>query len=348
MEEGVVKDLPQTGLGGGVLYLVEEQPNPSTDYYILPAVMNTGLRVVQCGFRDLPAPAELDGAVVVFVRYVPATWAKLVEAVRPRLRALIFFMDDDVLDVHASVGMPWHYRLKLARLSAWKAGWLRRQGTELWVSVPFLLEKYAEWNPRLVLPSPVSPPSDVRRVFYHGSATHLAEVRWLRPVMEEVLRKDERISFTIVGGRNVFRLYRGIPRVTTVHPMKWPAYQHFLAKEGRHIGLAPLLDLPFNQARSYTKFFDFTRCGAVGVYSPGGECAGVVSHGVSGLVVKLDQEAWVNAILDLARNEPLRQSLLRNAELASAELAGRAQQSYAGLFKETRTDSSVRGEPVEP
>ena len=45
--------------------------------------------------------------------------------------------------------------------------------------------------------------------------------------------------------------------------------------------------------------------------------------------MKLDQEAWVTAILDLARDEPLRQSLLRNAELNSAELAGMAQRSYS-------------------
>lgn len=316
----------------GVVYLVEEQPNPSTDYYILPAVSRTGMRVLKCGFRDLPEPAELEGAVVIFVRYVPTSWAKLVEAVRPRLRALIFFMDDDVLDVHASVGMQWHYRLKLARLSAWKSAWLRRQKAELWVSVPFLQNKYAGWKPRLVLPSPVSLPFDVRWVFYHGSATHLAEVRWLRPVMDEVLRRDEGIAFGLVGNHKVFKLYRGIPRVTTIHPMKWPAYQSLLSLQGHHIGLAPLLDLPFNYARSYTKFFDFTRCGAVGIYSPGSACADVVRHGVSGLVVELDQDAWVEAILDLSRDDASRRSLLRNAEHALVDLAGVAQRGYSGLL----------------
>ncbi len=304
----------------GVLYLVEEQPNPSTDYYILPIVSHIGLRVVQCGFRDLPASAELDGAVVIFVRYVPASWAKLIEVMRPRLRALIFFMDDDVLDVQASVGMPWHYRLKLARLSAWKAGWLRRLKAELWVSVPYLQDKYASWHPRLVLPSPVAPLSDICRVFYHGSATHNAEIRWLRPVIEEVLHRNERVSFEIVGNREVFRLYRGLPRVTTIHPMKWPAYQHFLALQGRHIGLAPLLDSPFNRARSHTKFFDFTRCGAVGIYAPESACAKMVRHGVDGLVVALNKNAWVEAILALAGDESLRQSLLRSAEATSTGL----------------------------
>lgn len=324
MEVRPVIDALTSVPASGVVYLVEEQPNPSTDYYILPAVAHAGMRVVKCGFRDLPEPAELDGAVVIFVRYVPASWAGLVEAVRPRLRALIFFMDDDVLDVHASAGMPWHYRLKLARLSAWKAGWLRRQRVELWVSVPYLQAKYISWNPRLVLPSPVKPPTDVCRVFYHGSATHYAEIRWLRPVMEEVLRRDERVSFEIVGNRSVFRLYRGMPRVTTVHPMKWPAYQHFLALQGRHIGLAPLMDSPFNRARSHTKFFDFTRCGAVGIYAPDSACGELIRHGEDGLIVEMNEESWVEAILALASDEPFRQSLLHNAEATSVRSAGAA------------------------
>jgi hypothetical protein len=319
--------------GVQTLYLVEEQPNPSSDFFVLPAVSRASFHVVRCGFADLPSPSDLAGATVIFVRYVPSAWAKLIESVRPSLRALVFFMDDDVLDMAASAGMPLRYRFKLARLAAWRAGWLHRQGAELWVSTPYLMGKYAARDPKLLLPSPLAAAPEVRRVFYHGSASHDAEIRWLRPVMEEVLRRDERIAFEIVGGRDVYRMYRGLPRVTVVHPMKWPAYQSFLAMPGRHIGLAPLHDLAFNRGRSYTKFFDITRCGAVGIYTPDGVYSGVVGHGVEGLVVPLEQEAWVAAILELARNEPFRQGLLGNAEVKSKELGDLAQRNSTGLLK---------------
>lgn len=318
---------------GNVVYLVEERPNPSVDYFVLPALAVTGHRVVRCDLRNLPAAADLEGASVIFVRYVSPAWIKLIEAARSRLHELVFFMDDDVLDVGASTGMPWRYRFKLARLAAWRAGWLKRMGAVLWVSTPQLQNKYAAWHPELVLPAPLASPADVCRVFYHGSASHDAEIRWLRPVMEEVLRRDERIVFEIVGGRDVYRMYRGLPRISVVNPMKWPAYQSFLSMPGRHIGLAPLHDLPFNRARSYTKFFDITRCGAAGIYSPDGAYAGVVRHGVEGLLVPLQQDAWAEAILDLARNEPLRQGLLRNAEVESEKLAELARRSYLGLLK---------------
>ena len=305
----------------GVVYLVEEQANPSTDFFVLPAFSSMAYRVVRCGASDLPSVADLAGAVVVFVRYVPAAWVKRVDASRAQLRRLVFFMDDDVLDVRASVGMPWRYRFKLARLAARHSAWLRRQRAELWVSTPWLQQKYAAWQPRLVRPIPLPPVGEACRVFYHGSASHDAEIRWLKPVMTAALQRDARLSFEIVGGADVYRLYRDLPRVSVIHPMKWPAYQAFLAMPGRHIGLAPLLDLPFNRARACTKFFDITRCGAVGIYSPGGACDEVVRHESEGLVVPLEQTAWTEAILRLAGDSGLRQKLLLNAQSRQREWA---------------------------
>jgi hypothetical protein len=325
-----------------VAYLVEEQSNPSTDCFVLPAVSARGFRALRCGFADLPAADALTDTVVVFVRYVPRGWARLVEAARPRLRALVFFMDDDVLDMRASAGMPWHYRWKLARLAAGRRRWLRRHQAELWVSTPYLQKKYAEWGPRLVLPFPASKETDVRRVFYHGTASHDAEKRWLRPVLEEALRREERLAFEIVGGPRTDSYYRGLSRVSVVHQMKWPAYQDFLSLQGRHVGLAPVMDTPFNRARSYTKFFDITRCGAVGIYSPNSACAEVVEHGVDGQIVELDRDAWVEAILTLVRDDSLREKMLRNAESKLDQLTGRAQAAYSELSEARQADTRER------
>jgi len=305
----------------GVVYLLDEQANPSTDYFVMPALKSAGSRIERCGFADPPARERLAGSVVVLVRYVPPAWARLIETARKDLSGLVFFMDDDVLDWRASAGMPWRYRIKLARLAAWRRNWLQRQKTELWVSTPWLAEKYAAWQPRLVEPAPLAAPAGACRVFYHGSASHGAEIRWLKPVIAEVLRRDEGVLFEIVGGREVWSLYRDLPRVTVVHPMKWPTYQAFLAMPGRDIGLVPLLDLPFNRARACTKFFDITRSGAVGIYSPGSACDALVRNGVEGMVVPLEREAWVEAILQLAGDQRLRLSMLKAAQDKQATIS---------------------------
>lgn len=314
--------LPDSGVNSDQLaYLVEEQANPSTDYYVLPALSAAGYRVVRCGFDDVPDTADVDGVTIVFVRYIPSAWARLVEATRSQLHRVVFFMDDDVLDVHASTGTQWHYRAKLFWLAARYKGWLSRLAVEMWVSTTYLQKKYADWQPQLVPPMPLAVSGDVCRVFYHGTSSHEHDIRWLQPVMAEALLRDERIAFEIVGDQRVHRLYSGLQRVTVVHQMKWPAYQIFLGMRGRHIGLVPQLDLPFNLARSHTKFFDITRCGAVGIYAAGSACADVVSHGVDGLVVPMEQGAWVEAILELAKDEAKRLTLLENAEKMQGKLA---------------------------
>ena len=312
------------------IYIIEEQPNPSTDYYVLPAIKHTKLNVIQCGFRDLPNQEALSGATIIFVRYVPQTWVKLIEASRNKIKKIIFFMDDDVLDVCATKTMPWHYRLKLFRLSSTKSWWLKKNSVQLWVSTPYLLKKYAEWNPTLILPSSISYVESCR-VFYHGSLTHKAEIRWLRPIIEEVLKKDERISFEIVGEKDTFNLYKGLPRITTIHPMKWPAYQTFTSRCKGYIGLAPLLNIPFNKARSYNKFLDFTRCDSVGIYSENSECAAAIRDTNSGIIIPMNPELWIRNIIDLTNDHNKRKLMLDNAKKRIIELDQLANKEYSNL-----------------
>jgi glycosyltransferase involved in cell wall biosynthesis len=280
----------------------------------------------------LPTQEDLCGAIVVFVRYLPAAWMRLVETVRPTLLDLVFFMDDDVLDLHASTGMHWRYRLKLARLAALQSRWLRKQNAVFWVSTPYLQHKYTSWQARLVLPSPITAPVGLKKIFYHGSASHNADIAWLQPVIAEVMQRDDNLVFEIIGDKNINRLFKGIPRTSVIHPMKWNSYQAFAASQTYHIGLNPLQDVAFNRARSYTKFFDITRCKAVGIYSPGSACTDIIEDGKDGLVVSLEQNAWVDAILKLALNEGLRESLLLNAEAKMAGLSEVAKENYVNLY----------------
>ncbi len=299
------------------IYLVQEQANPSTDFFVLPALKRAGyddnMAVIRCGFNDLPGVEALTGAVIIFVRYVPRVWKQRITAARDQIARIIYFMDDDLLQIRASRGMPWRYRFKLARLATLRQRWLKSINAELWVSTVFLLEKYAAWNPVLVVPKPRTKTQPSIRLFYHGSASHLDEIRWLYPIIKALLLGDERLSFEIIGGLEVNRLFRGLPRVTVVHPMKWPAYKTFLAQPGRAIGLAPLLDLPFNQARSYTKFFDITQAGAIGVYARNRIFSEVVEGGHNGVLVEMDPLQWITAIQALVADDPGRKEMHANA-----------------------------------
>jgi len=318
------------------VFVVEERDNPSSAYFLLPALEGLGLPVTRAGFAAVPPPEALDGALVVLVRYLPGPWARLLARHRDVLAGLAFFMDDDVLDPAVFAGLPWRYRFKLWRLASRRVGWLRGQRAQLWVSTPALAAKYAAWPPRRLapvdLPDTPGSRSDLRRVFYHGSASHRDDIRFLVPVARELLADDARLRFEIVGGGNVGRLFAALPGASVVRPMPWPAYRRFAVGEVRHVGLAPQGESPFNRARSYTKFFDITRAGAVGVYTAGSACATVVTSGRDGLVVPMDPVAWVDAVRFLLADEPRRLAMLAAARETAARLSEAARRTLADVL----------------
>lgn len=337
------------------VFVVEERDNPSTAYYLLPALTPLGCPVIRRGFADPPDTAQLDGALVVFVRYLPRPWRRLAAAGRSRLSGLVFFMDDDLFDTAASRGAPPHYRFKLWRLAGRHRDWLAAHGAQVWVSTPYLLDKYADLAPRLVPPAPLpedgpareipprtalEPGTALRRVFSHATASHNPDIRWLAPVMARVLADHPRISFEAAGTGSVARALAALPRTTVVAPMPWPAYRVFAAAPGRHVGLAPQLPSAFNAARSHTKFFDITRSGAVGIYAAGSACASVVDHGRDGLVLPMDPDAWAEAIPRLALDDAGRAAMLDNAREKAAELGRQAATARAHLFS-PREDADV-------
>lgn len=300
--------------------VIEERPNPSTDFFVLPQFVGDAFKVQRFGFNDLVDPLVLQGAIVVFVRYLPKAWRSLIAKNRVTLLALYFFMDDDLLDFKAHTGMPLRYRWKLARLVTFQQSWLTQHRAELWVSTPYLRDKYQAWSPVLMLPKPLDTQVESIKVFYHGSASHQAEIEWLHPIIKEVLQKNPHIVFEIVGGQAVYRQFKSLGRVQVVHPMSWQAYQAFIAQSDRAIGLVPLLPSPFNQARSFTKFFDITQAGAVGIYAKHSEVGLFATHDVDALVLDAQAVDWVNAILELAQDSAKRAVLLKGAKNKLANL----------------------------
>lgn len=297
-----------------LVYVVEERPNPSTDFFVLPQFPSSDYEIVKCGFDDVPSFERIQGSEVVFVRYLPGSWREFIENHRASFRTVRYFMDDDLLDWKAASEMPWRYRYKLFRLATRHVRWLQAQSIPMWVSTPFLAEKYADWNPELVLPKPLALPKTTLKVFYHGTASHQAEIEWLLPVIRAVLEAHPQVVFEIVGGEAVYRQFKPLGRVQVIHPMSWEAYQHFIKQPGRTIGLVPMMDNAFNQARSYTKFFDITAAGAVGIYAKHSEVGRFAAHESDGLVLEMQPQQWVDSILWLLEHAGERERLLNAAQ----------------------------------
>jgi hypothetical protein len=277
------------------ILIVEENNNPSTDYFVMPHAQTLGLPITKLHWKDVPTAEQLDQALVIIVRYLTPAWKKYLEQARDQIAALAYFMDDDIPDTTASRGLPLKYRFKLARYGAWQFNWLMQQHAQLWVSTEFLKTKYAVHQPIQLTPQQIPIPTERYRVFYHATASHRAEIEWLHPVMAAVLKKEPRIDFEIIGDHETHKLYRKLPRTTVVHPMSWGAYQSFIAQPGRHLGLAPYIDSPFNAARSHTKVFDIQRAGARGIYAEGGPWSRHQDRDKM-VLLPMVEEVWVDEI----------------------------------------------------
>jgi glycosyltransferase involved in cell wall biosynthesis len=233
----------------------------------------------------------------------------------------ILFMDDDLLDFNALRSIPFSYAFRLWIKTLSKKS-LAFKHYKLWISTPYLAEKYQAYNPRLLRPVASgelllrhwevhykNPNNIPVRICYHGTWSHRDDIKWLVPIIAEVQDRCSNTIFEIIGGNRVGRLFRGIPRVVVLDAMKWPDYLVHTQTNRQDIGLAPLLDTLFNRARGPIKFFDYARCGAVGVYSKSNAFNDFVSHGHDGYLLDNTPELWIETIVSLVNSPEKRASM---------------------------------------
>ena len=302
--------------------IVHQAENPTTDFYFRSRLSaQNDVRVHYFTHEQLADEAVLEGATLIIVRYLSPVWRRHITRYRNHLDQLIYFMDDDLFDwrvlLQVSGGLGW----KWFRLAWRHQRWLKYMNARLCVSSPYLVNKYAHLQPSLLPPqNPYGQLSDdvdnlsVRAtVFYHGTISHLREIRWLRPVIEQLLRHRQDIQVELIGHSQVRKYFQHLPQVTVVQPMSWTDYRRRIQGSTYTIGLAPLLVDRVNQARAPTKFYDITAAGAVGLYAQGDVYKSIVNDGVNGCLLSMQPDAWVDRILALLDDPQGCRSLYQNA-----------------------------------
>jgi hypothetical protein len=216
---------------------------------------------------------------------------------------VVFFFDDDLFDFKVLKALPLKYALKIFFSTYIFKSLLGKLFDEFWVSSPYLYKKYAHLNPKLIVPHQVAVQSQNSNkiiVCYHGSASHIKEIEWLINIISEVQAKTDHLHFEIFGTASVNKLFKNIPRVSVLHPMSWENYLAYTLSHKADIGLAPLLDTKFNLGRSPTKFFDYARMGAVGIYTNNDVYNKLVVDDKNGVLLDNDQKIWVEKIIALS------------------------------------------------
>ncbi|MCH8533382.1 MAG: glycosyltransferase family 1 protein [Saccharospirillum sp.] len=290
--------------------LVDAGPNPSTDYFVKPWLAAQERLIHPMHWQEAPpAGPPAPGTSILFVRYLSKPWQQWVSRHRAQFKQVVYFMDDDLFDLASWSGQRWQYRWRLYQRAYRFQSWLKATGARLWVSTSALANKYDDWQPQVLLPespykfdrTPQSTENSI--IFYHGSASHEAEMKWLLPVLDQVLAQHESAIVEVIADARTKRHFQPLvqsygQRMKVVPPMPWPDYQRFVTGTKRTVGLAPLIDTPFNCYRAPTKRFDIEAAGAMGIFA---DHPALNTAPETALAphrrVPMNQELWVDAVL---------------------------------------------------
>ena len=242
---------------------------------------------------------------VVIMRHADATWMDLLDRHSEQLMRVTYFADDDIPGIEAAEELPAKYVEKTACRYREMFPVLQKLVTDLAVSTPELARRYSLsessiWHPSFVCGP--QPATKTVKYFYHGTESHLREIEWLVPLVREIQKRFPEAWFEVMSDTYVKKLFHGIPRVRSLHPMPWKEYLEYTTAFPQQVGLAPMLDTPFNLARSHVKLFDITRTGAAGIYSFVGPYKEQIVHDGTGLLLPNDHSAWIEAVTRLLRS----------------------------------------------
>jgi hypothetical protein len=289
---------------------------PTTDVYLAARLQGMAPRYVDTSDTAPSADMLDDGVYVVIVRHAPRAWLRLLHAQRARISGVAWLLDDDIAGALGCPDLPLLYAIKTVYRYLRTRRLLAALCDAVWVSTPYLQGKYHEAGPRLLMPLYLGAPFHAKfhavTYFYHGTASHRREVEFLVEVVRAVQARLEHAHFEIIGGAGVRRLFRGIPRVRVQHPMTWPDFLAYTSSVHHAVGLAPMLDTRFNQARSHNKLYDITRCGAAGIYSDVEVYRKNVLEGC-GVLLPNNAALWAEEICRLLTDAEARQVIFQNA-----------------------------------
>ena len=250
--------------------------SPTIDYYLgdlLRAGADPRTRVAFDSqlprWSGANAPEQvLPGTRVILVRMPCSGWADVIEAAGHRVAQVVWLIDDDVIAARHDEWLPMAYRLRLLDDHLAFRRRFEHLVDRIWASTPLLASRFPAARVEVRPPRPL-PPSEQRwvKVFYHGTASHRREHAFLLPIFHEVQKRSAHVVLEVTGDHALYKMFRGVPRLRVLHPVAWPDYLAHLRASQYHLGLAPLLDTPFNRARSGVKALEIAWSGAQGLLS---------------------------------------------------------------------------------
>ncbi|WP_176503777.1 glycosyltransferase [Cobetia sp. 5-11-6-3] len=319
-----------SSLAGVRWVVLSDGARPTEDIYFLesaaPALRGQGAVIERFETRRYRLPARLAlrrlaGANLLIVRSLGERWVQLIERHRARFGRIVYLIDDDLGSVKHTPGLPEAYVKRLSGLAERQPA-LLALADEVVACCDSLVAQMGHEHVNVSLLTPPMLTSSIEladftqpdwTIGYHGTRAHRDDIAHLAPALTSVMETDPRVRLEVMMGRHVPDALAGIARLETPEALPWKAFQHYQATRRIQIGLAPLLETPFNRGKSWIKFLDTAAMGGVGIYSRRAPYTEIVEHGVDGLLVGDDPAEWQAALERLLGDRQATEAMAQRA-----------------------------------
>jgi glycosyltransferase involved in cell wall biosynthesis len=235
---------------------------------------------------------------------------------------LVIEIDDNIYDVARSSTsyQYWYPGSPLREI----AELLISQADALTVSTPALAEAYKHLNDNIFVLPNFQDLEDWEELPYHdkhhnhniilgwqGSSTHYDDLWMIRKPLKKLLRNYKRVTFQVTGMKPDFLVDQPRVEISTSwsKPRDWPKTLQALNYD---IGIAPVVDRPFNQGKSNIKWQEYSMLEIPTIASKVGEYKSI-EHNVTGLLAYSEDE-WYFHLERLVLDNDLRKTLGKAAK----------------------------------
>ncbi|WP_020400987.1 glycosyltransferase [Kordiimonas gwangyangensis] len=296
-------------------------PIPTTDLYFLNSCGNLVARPWRRGpVRRLGANVFRVGKRFLIIR---RDHEALVRSVLAEPDAEIIYLIDDNLEALHDSSLPDAYRSRLeglrggiykdilarARLVVTSAQVIADSlpaGTQAHVMNP-------AWRGRLKPGKHLARAQERVDMVHLGTGSHGAGYSFLIPVLEEVLAAVPHSHFHYFGNAPLLATLDGHARVHRMRAKTWAGYKRALPGFRFHLGLYPLVDTPFNAARSVNKILEYTLAGCPAMYSAQWAEARGLSDSKTAFLAPDDAGAWAERLKEILAAPAVLQSVYEGA-----------------------------------
>ena len=252
---------------------------PTTDLYFLNAMSDM---VGGCGkkspIKQIGVNSFCANDVAVVLRQDTTTTIR--DILSRKWRKLIYVVDDDIPSGLTDPSLSMEYRKRLESQYRQFFRPMLQAADCIVTSSETLMEKFSVHSEtRLLNPVWHRSPLDslgaggavgrrtVIRIVHLGAMSHASDLLLILPALKQLLRDRHDVEFTSFIDLPEIRNLGEAARVKIKRMQTWNHYKRWVGSERFDLALYPVLDTPFNNARSVNKFIEHALVGAIGIYS---------------------------------------------------------------------------------